>query len=305
MIIPPVGDVSQKSGPARGIAAMVAATALFCCGDALMKLAATSLPTSETMFVRSVTAALITTCFVYWSGAFSAVRRALTPAMGLRAGGDVTASLFFQAALGRMHFADIMAVLQMAPLMLTAGSAMFLGEKVGWRRWSAVAIGLLGALLIVKPGTSTFSWWSIAAIMAVLFGTMRDIATRRIDPTLPTALIMMLSASAVALASLCGAAIETWVQPSTRELLMLLCAGVLSMLGQLCLITSVRAAEISVVAPFRYAGIVWALLLGFAIWGHIPDGVAMVGIMAVAAAGIYTFHRESVVRRQDAKRAAG
>lgn len=281
---------------------MVAATALFCVGDALMKLVATTLPTTETMFVRSMTAAVITCCFAHWSGAFLALRRALTPAMGLRAGGDVTASLFFQAALGRMQFADIMAVLQMAPLMLTAGSAVFLGEKVGWRRWSAVATGLFGAMLIIKPGTNAFAWWSIAAVLAVAFGTLRDIATRRIDPTLPTVLIMALSASAVAIASLCGALIESWAQPSPREFLMLVCAGVLSMLGQLCLITSVRAAEISVVAPFRYAGIVWALILGLAIWGHVPDAIAMLGICAVAAAGIYTFHRESVVRRRDSMR---
>ncbi len=291
-----------KSAPTRGIVAMVAATALFCCGDALMKLSATTLPTTETMFVRSAVSALLVSCFAVWTGAFRAWRRAMVPAMGLRAGSDATASLFFQAALGRMPFADIMAVLQMAPLMLTAGSAVFLGEKVGWRRWSAVAVGLFGALLIVKPGTSAFTWWAIAAILAVILGTARDIATRRIDPALPTALIMALSAFAVAFVSLLGAAFEVWIMPSGTELLMLLSAGVFSMLGQLSLITAVRSAEISVVAPFRYAGIVWALLLGLAIWGHIPDAVALFGIVAVAVAGIYTYHRESVLRRQANKR---
>ena len=85
---------------------------------------------------------------------------------------------------------------------------------------------------------------------------------------------------------------------------MLLCAGVCSMLGQLCVITAVRAAEISVVAPFRYAGIVWALILDLAIWAHVPDGWAMIGIVAVSAAGLYTFYRERVLRHQMARRIA-
>jgi drug/metabolite transporter (DMT)-like permease len=291
-----------KSGPTRGIMAMVAATAIFCCGDALMKLAATELPTSETMFVRSLTASILVTGYAWATGAFAHVNRVLSGAMGLRAGGDVTASLLFQAALGRMHFADIMAVLQIAPLTLTAGSALFLGEKVGWRRWSAVAIGLLGALLIVKPGTSAFNWWAIIAIVSVLFAAVRDISTRRIDPLLPTPLILCFSAIAVTIASLCGALFESWTVPRTLPFLGLMLAGVCSMLGQLCVITAVRVAEISVVAPFRYAGIIWALVLGFLIWGHIPDAVAMVGIIAVTAAGVYTFHRERVLQRQADRR---
>ena len=113
---------SGLAGTTRGILAMVVATAVFCCGDALMKLAATQLPTTQTMFIRSLTAACLVATFAYLTGAGGQIRRAFTGAMGLRAGGDVTASLLFQAALGRMHFADIMAVLQVAPLTMTAGS---------------------------------------------------------------------------------------------------------------------------------------------------------------------------------------
>lgn len=295
---------ASASSTTRGIVAMVLATALFCCGDAMMKLAATTLPTTETMFVRSLTSAILVLGFAWMTGAFAHIRRGLSKAMAFRAGSDITASLLFQAALGRMHFADIMAVLQVSPLTLTAGSALFLGERVGWRRWSAVAVGLLGALLIVKPGTSSFNWWAIAAILSVIGGAARDISTRRIDPLLPTPLILGISAVVVALASLLGAAVEQWQTPDEWTLLMLLCAGVCSMLGQVCVITAVRSAEISVVAPFRYAGIVWALILDLAIWSHFPDAWAMVGIVAVSAAGIYTFYRERVLQRQTARQAA-
>jgi drug/metabolite transporter (DMT)-like permease len=297
-----VNLLATRSGTTRGIIAMVGATALFCCGDAFMKLAATTLPTTETMFVRSLTSAVLVLSFGWATGAFAEVRLVLSGAMALRAGSDVTASLLFQAALGRMHFADIMAVLQTAPLTLTAGSALFLGEKVGWRRWSAVGVGLLGALLIIKPGTGAFNWWAIAALLSVIGGAARDITTRQIDRRLPTPLILGFSAIVVTLASLCGSLFETWHTPAAITLVMLLCAGVCSMLGQICVITAVRSAEISVVAPFRYAGMVWALLLGLAIWGHIPDLPAMIGIVTVSAAGIYTFHRERVLQRAAARR---
>jgi drug/metabolite transporter (DMT)-like permease len=197
-----------------------------------------------------------------------------------------------------MPFADIMAVLQVAPLTLTAGSALFLGEKVGWRRWSAVGVGLLGALLIVKPGSSAFTWWSIAAVVAVLFSSLRDISTRQIDPRLPTPVILGVSALVVTTASLAGCMFEVWHWPETRTMIMLVAAGICSMLGQVCVITSVRAAEISVVAPFRYAGIVWALLIDLTIWAHLPDLPAMIGIIAVSGAGLYTFYRERVLQRK-------
>jgi drug/metabolite transporter (DMT)-like permease len=288
---------AKLSGSTRGIVAMVAATALFCIGDAMMKLAATKLPTTETMFVRSLTSTVLVLGYAWGSGAFAHLRRAWSRAMARRAGGDVAASLLFQAALGRMYFADIMAVLQIAPLTLTAGSALFLGEKVGWRRWSAVAVGLVGALLIIKPGSNAFNWWAIVAVVSVMFAALRDISTRQIDPLLPTPVILGLSAVAVTLASLAGCLFETWAQPDAATVAKLLGAGVCSMLGQVCVITSVRAAEISVVAPFRYAGIIWALMLDLVIWTHVPDGPAMVGIIAVTAAGMYTFYRERVLHR--------
>ncbi len=298
-----MSSFARLSGPMQGIVAMVTATALFCCGDAMMKLASAKLPTSETMFFRSLTSAILVLSFAWATGALVELRRAWSRAMGLRATGDVVASLLFQAALGRMYFADLMAVLQIGPLTLTAGSALFLGEKVGWRRWSAVAAGLFGALLIIKPGTNAFTWWAIVAVVSVVFAALRDISTRRIDPLLPTTVILGLSAVAVTIVSLAGCLIEVWHWPDGPTLAKLLGAGVCSMLGQVCVITSVRAAEISVVAPFRYAGIVWALLLDLAIWAHVPDGLALFGIAVVTIAGIYTFYRERVLQRRAASAA--
>lgn len=289
---------SFSSSATRGIAAMITATAVFCCGDAMMKIAATTLPTTETMFVRSLTSASLVLTFAWATGAFREFRRIFSPPLALRAFGDVSGSLLFQAALGRMHFSDIMAVLQISPLTLTAASAIFLKEQVGWRRWSAVGVGLLGALLIIKPGTSGFNWWALVAMLSVFCAASRDISTRLTDPLLPTPLILGVSSVAVTLASLAGSLFENWHMPDGRTLFMLVCAGVLSMVGQLCVVIAVRSAAISVVAPFRYAGIIWALILDLAIWAHVPDFWAMIGICAVSGAGIYTFYRERVLKRK-------
>jgi drug/metabolite transporter (DMT)-like permease len=282
------------SNASRGIGFMVAATLMFCLGDTLMKLAAGTLPTTEVMFVRSLVATLLVTGALIATGTIRRTREAMVKAMALRASADASASLLFQSALARMHFADIMGVNQLQTLSLTAASAFFLGESVGWRRWSAVCVGLVGALLIIKPGTSAFDWWALAAVGAVLLASTREIATRKIPATVPTLVIMMVSSAVVTVASLAGCLFTPWAMPGGRELAMMVGAGFFSLTGQYCTISAIRSAEMSVIAPFRYAAMLWALTLGFLIWHHIPDTWSLIGIAAITSAGLYTFHRERV-----------
>ena len=228
----------------KGIAAMVAATALFTCGDAAMKLVSASLATGETVFLRGVCTVTIVTIAAFWTGAIYRLRDALVRAMGWRSVGDVGSALFFQAALARMPFADLMGILQMTPLSLTAASALFLGEQVGWRRWTAVAIGFAGALLVIKPGSSAFNAWALLGVLSVLCGTLRDVSTRRLDVALSPLLIMMLSQLVVASAGLVCWVFEAWKVPSLAELFALVFASVFSLLGHLCVIYSLRSGEV-------------------------------------------------------------
>ena len=291
-------------GNIRGIAAMVAATAVFTCGDAAMKLVSGSLPTGETVFVRGVCTVMIVTLAAFWTGAIYRLRDAFVRVMGWRSLSDVGGALFFQAALARMPFADLMGILQMTPLSLTAASALFLGEHVGWRRWTAVAIGFAGALLVIKPGSSAFNAWALLGVLSVLCGTLRDVSTRRLDVALSPLLIMMLSQLVVASAGLGCWAFETWKVPSLGELLCLAFASVFSLVGHLCVIYSLRSGEVAAVAPFRYAGIVWSILLGFLIWSQLPDALSLAGISILVSAGLYTFYREQQLRRRKLQAAA-
>jgi len=302
-LIAHVAHHTATDGNLKGIAAMVAATALFTCGDAAMKFVSATLPTGETIFVRGLSSVAIVTIAAFWTGTIYRLRDALVRVMGWRSLGDVGSAVFFQAALARMPFADLMGILQMTPLSLTAASALFLGERVGWRRWTAVAIGFLGALLVIKPGSSAFNAWALLGAVSVLCGTLRDISTRRLDVALSPLLIMLLSQLAVASAGLGCSAFEAWQGPSPVELLALVVASVFSLVGHLCVISSLRSGEVAAIAPFRYAGIVWAILIGYAVWHQLPDGLSLAGIFILVSAGLYTFYREQQLRRLAASQA--
>ena len=284
-------------GNLRGIGAMVAATALFTCGDAAMKIVSSTVPTGQTVFIRGLCTITMVTVAAFWTGAIYRLRDAFVRAMATRSLGDVGSALFFQAALARMPFADLMGILQMTPLSLTAASALFLGEHVGWRRWTAVGVGFFGALLVIKPGSSAFNAWALLGVLSVLCGSLRDVSTRRLDVGLSPLLIMLLSQVVVAASGLVCLTFETWSMPNLTELFFLVFASVFSLAGHLCMIYSLRSGEIGAVAPFRYAGILWSILLGFLIWHQLPDALSFIGIAILVSAGLYTFYREQQLRR--------
>ena len=243
------------------------------------------------MFSAALTYAIMT-------GALQHLWRLVAPPMMIRAIGDVGGALAFQGALAKMAFADLVAINQTNPLLVTAASAVFLGERVGWRRWTATGIGFLGVLLIIQPGTSGFTWWSILGLVGVVFATMRDVATKRIDSGVPTVLILLASTFVVTLGSLTLLPFETWFWPEPTVLLLILGASTFSLIGHICIISSVRMGDLSAVVPFRFSIVIWAMLAGYVIWGTLPDLLTILGVTIVISAGLYTFHRELVLRRK-------
>lgn len=276
---------------------MTAACASFACGDTIMKLSAGLVPTSELLFIRGLFVTLGGLAVAIALGSLAMLHRALSKAMALRAAGDVTGAWSFQLALARMPYADLTAVGQLIPLSITAASALFLGEKVGWRRWTATAVGLAGVLLIIRPGSSTFNWWALAGIVSVLASTVRDLGTRFVDRSVPPPIIMLLSAGATTLTSLIAAPFSNWSLPALTLVLAMAAAAMFSLFGQICVIISVRSADISAVAPFRYTIILFAIASGVLVFGQFPDGLTLAGTAVVVAAGLYTFYREQTLRR--------
>lgn len=293
-------DTERAASNLRGIIAVIGACASFACGDTIMKLVSGSLPTSELIFIRGVFVLLGAIAICTYLGAFAIVHRALSKAMAVRAAGDSAGAWSFQLALARMPYAELSAIGQLTPLAITAASALFLGERVGWRRWTAAFVGLVGVLIIIRPGSSAATWWALAGLASVFSSVIRDLATRRVDPGVPPPMITVFSAGLTVTTSLIAATGGGWAWPQPMTLLGLVCAACFSLLGQWCMIIGMRAAEISAVVPFRYTIILFAIVSGIMVFGQFPDALTLLGIAIVCSAGLYTFHRERV-RRAEAR----
>lgn len=286
-----------RSENLRGIIAMLAAMAVFIVNDTLTKLVAGSLPIGETIFVRGVFLTTLCGLLIVRSRLLWALPQALSPRVLLRALADVGGTVFFLSALVRMPIGDVFGILQFTPLAITAAAALFLGARVGWRRWSATAVGLIGVLLIVRPGGSAFTPYALLVLVSMLFSVARDLLTRSVRAEVPSMVIVATSAAIVTLSGLGFSTFETWTWPQPLSVLVLLLASFALLAGQYWLVAAMRLGEIAVVAPFRYSLIPWAVLSGYLVWGETPDLLTWIGILVVALAGIYTFLREQHLAR--------
>ncbi len=287
----------------RGIVAMNVAMFCFISSDALVKYATQSLPLGETIFLRSVFATLLVGAVVVATGSLRAWQTLLEPRMGLRLIGEVGATLFYLVALVHMPIANVSAVFQATPLAMTACAAIFLGETVGPRRWAAIAVGLIGVMVIVRPGLAGFDAWSIAVLIAVAFVALRDIATARISAEVPNSLVTLATTVAVAglglallpFEHLVGRQVE-WRLPSAELLAIIGLNAVMMLGGYVGLLMATRLAETSAIAPFRYTLLVWSFLFGVLVFGQFPDTPTLVGAAIVVATGLYSFHGERAAR---------
>ncbi|MBB4304070.1 drug/metabolite transporter (DMT)-like permease [Rhodobium orientis] len=282
-----------------GALAMLVSGLGYTVNDAFTKTVSEDLPTGEIIFVRGIFASAMIVAILVATGSFRRVRVPRSQAVAWRIFGEVGATVLFLAALFHMPIAEATVILQTAPLAVTAASAVLLKEAVGWRRWTAVTIGFCGILLIVRPGFSGFDLWALVALAAVVFIVIRDLATRLISADIPTLTITMMTTFTVTVLGLAMGVFESWVMPSAAEVFFLFSAAVFIIIGYFFIIVAMRVADIGFVSPFRYAIVLYAGILGYAIWGDVPDLPMIVGAAIVIATGIYTFHRERLVRRAD------
>ena len=289
-------SIRSRSDNLRGILAMLAAMGSLIFNDAFLKMAAAGLPTGEAIFLRGVIATLLCVGVIVATVGPGALRHAGSGRVQTRAGADVFGTILYLSALMHMPIADATALLQFTPLALTAGAALFLGARVGWRRWLATLVGLVGVLIIVRPGGAGFNAYSLLALSAIGFVAARDLVTRGIGPEVPTMVVAATSAAAVAAAALTLALIEPWVWPSPSALLLLLMAGIGLVGGNYWIVVAMRTGEIAAVAPFRYSASLWAIAAGFVVWRELPDLWTWTGIAIVTGAGVYTILRESRLR---------
>jgi drug/metabolite transporter (DMT)-like permease len=288
----------------KGILAMLASAAGFVGNDAIVKMVTEELPNGQIIFLRGLVATALMGLVTSIVGGWRSPAALLRPAMLLRLGAATVATLFVVASLRHLPLSTTNAILQVSPLLVTAGAALLLGAHVGWRRWSASIAGLLGVLLIIKPGTGGFvpaAWLALACLAAA---ATRDLTTRFIDHSVPSIFVTFATSAVIMLAGLGLMPFETWIVPSPRALALLMGASSCLFVAYHFGIVAMRTGEIPLVAPFRYASIVLALLLGYGIWGHVPDALSLAGMGIVVLAGLYLLYSERRGIRRDKPSAA-
>lgn len=282
----------------RGILAMCLSMATFLVNDTLVKLISERLPMDQIVLIRGLFASAMILAWLAiaepWTLRF--VRHPGMIRVGWRAAIDAASTFTFLWALFSMPLANVSAIGLSGPLMVTVLAVLFLGERVHWRRWSAIGAGLAGVVMIVQPSGEAFNWFSVVALAATLLGAIRDAMTRRIAQAIPSILVTLATAIAVAGVAGVSVAMRPWTPIAISDVLLLALASLFLIGGYHFVIVAMRVADASVVAPFRYTSILWALLLGYVVWGDVPNLLALAGIAVLVASGLYLLHRERIVR---------
>lgn len=276
---------------------MTVSMAGFTLSDAITKFLFDFMNMGELMLVRGVIATALVAMLGWSRGAFDKPAALLHPLIALRVFGEAAATLTFFIGLAAMPLPNVSAIMQALPLAVTAGAAIVYAEPVGWRRWSAVGVGFLGVLLIVRPGTEGFSSASLWILACVFFCVVRDLATKRIPEEIPTLAVSTLTAAAVtAIGAVMILPLGGWRPIEPGHLGLIAIAAVLLLFGYQFIIMAMRRGDISFVAPFRYTALVWALFLGWLVFSVIPDTMTLTGSAIVVGSGLYMLWRE---RRRD------
>ena len=285
---------------------MSAAMAGFTMNDAITKAVSSEMNFGQIMLVRGVVAVTLIAALAWHQGAMRPLRTLVMKPVALRVVGEIGGTISFMAAIVHLPLANTAAIFQVLPLAITFGAALMFGEPVGWRRWLAITAGFVGVLIVVRPGIEGFNQFSLLALTSVVFCAGRDLATRQIPAQIPSLFITLVTTVTI---TLTGAAILVplggWAPPSPRALGLLALAAVLLLIGYQCIIMALRSGDISAVAPFRYSALLWAMLLGYLVFGDVPDAMMATGATIIVLSGLYAFYRERVRHRALAAESSG
>lgn len=267
--------------------------------DTCMKLISATMPLGQSVALRGGIAVML----MFLVGRYLGVLRFRLPKrewglIVLRAGAEVVVTYCFLTALFNMPIANVTAIIQALPLTVSLAAWAFLSEPLGWRRLVAILIGFVGVMLIVQPGGAGFSIWSVYALGAVALITLRDLIVRRMDPATPSFTVAFLTAIGITVSFSLLSLGEIWVEVDLKSFGLLGLAAGFIICGYLFSVMVMRVGEIGFVAPFRYTGLVVALIVGYLFFGDWPDGMTLLGAGIVVAMGIVTLYREQITARR-------
>jgi drug/metabolite transporter (DMT)-like permease len=279
--------MNSASSNARGIVAIVLATGSFVVCDTFMKLTTAALPPFEVLFLRGVFATLCCGGLLLALGQGRVALRGFVWTSVLRASFETAAVLCYIVALAGMPIADVIAIVQTAPLFLILLAATIFRERIGPMRIGLIVVGFVGALLVAQPNAGGFSATALLAFACAIGTALRDITSRSVPAAIPALAVTFAIVVIVMVAS--GVAMlltEDVVMPSGRHALYLLGAGFFVTAGHFGIFLAYRFGAPGVIAPFFYRFAVWAVLSGIIVFREIPNPLALAGIAAIVASGL-------------------
>ncbi len=288
---------ARADRPFRGIALILLSTVFLGTSDATSKYLSSTLPSIEIAWIRFLVFVLIMVPAMLPGTPLYALRSRRPGLQLMRAMALLASSLLFISGLRFLPIAEASATSFVSPLFVTALSIFLLGENVGLRRWVATAVGLIGVLIILRPGSSAFHPAAFFPIVSAFAWACTLIMTRMMSGRERTVTTMTWS-SVAGLCILSALVPLVWVAPSWHDVLFGILIGVASTAGQWIVVLAFRYADASVLAPFSYTQLLWVSMLGFLIFGEVPDVWTVSGAAIIVASGLYTAHREHIRRSQ-------
>ena len=288
---------ARTDRPFKGIALMLASTVFLGTSDVTAKYLSTTLPSIEIAWIRFLVFALIMVPAMVPGTRLFALKTGRPGLQLARGAALLGSSLLFITGLRYLPIAEASATGFVSPLFVTALSIFLLSESVGIRRWLATATGLLGVLIIIRPGTSAFHVAAFFPIVSALCWAITLIMTRMMSGK-ETATTTMTYSAIAGIAIVSAIVPFVWVTPSWHDILFGFLIGVASTAGQWIVVLAFRYADASVLAPFSYSQLLWVSILGFLVFGEVPDIWTVVGAVFIVSSGLYTAHRERVRRSQ-------
>lgn len=287
----------------RGAILTVVSMVLFAFEDMFIKLLADELPFAEVLGIIGLLGFLAFGTMLKLKGGRFLTRDLAAPLVVFRSLAEAIGSVGIVVALALTELSSTSAIMQALPLAIVLGAALFLDEPVGWRRVSAIVVGFVGVLLVIRPGMAGFQPVSLMAVVAVIGLAARDLATRRIPARIHSDQLAALAFLAILIASvLMGWVLgQEFVMPSARQSLLFLACMTVGVGGYALLVTATRLGEASALAPYRYVRLVFALVLAWLVFDEHPDALTMLGAGVIVASGCYMMWRETVLRRRPSK----
>ncbi len=282
----------------RGILFMILAMAGFALEDLFIKLLSSHVPVSQILIILGFSGTAVLLIIAFLTHAPILHRDLLNRPIIVRTFCELFAALFFTSAIALTPLSSVASILMTTPLMVTMGASIFFGEKIGWRRWTAIIIGFFGVLLILRPGFESFMPASLLAVIATIFLAVRDLATRTMKFEISTTTVSIYAFLAMGISGFIAMPFfSAMVIPSSIEIVYLISATFVGVIGYYAIVLATRNGDVSVISPFRYSRLVFAMLLSIIILSERPDLLTLSGASIIVISGIYTFIREGRLKQ--------